>query len=147
LTSGWSGPVCKEPPENIGKLVARQAMLRPQAAAIIADGCELTFSDLNRQANQWAHYLMKCGMRAGTRIGVCLTQVTELMTASLGVLKAGGILLGFDPNEPPVRLATMMESSDASLVITEKPPAEFLEQRAAALLFVDEHRAELANEN
>ena len=52
------------------------------------------------------------------RVGICLDQSTDLAVAMLGVLKAGGAYLPLDPEQPPARLAFLLDDASADVVIT-----------------------------
>ena len=133
--------------QSIGAMVARQAEQRPQAVAVVAEGRQLAYGELNGQANQWAHYLVKQGVKPGTRVGVCLEQGVDWVVASLGVLKCGGVVVGLEANEPAQRKAGMLESSRAGLVITAKPLAGLFSSVAVPVLLVEEHQAKLEQES
>jgi len=110
----------------IGMLVAEEARRRPERVAMVAGGRKLLYGELNREANQWAHRLMREGVKRGTRVGVCVDegeQAIEELVISLGVLKMGGVLVGLDAKEPGLRLGRMLKSCVVSWVITRKEVA------------------------
>lgn len=85
-----------------------------------SDGYKLTYRDLNRRANQLAHYLRKRGVRAETRVGICIGRNTELLVAVLATLKAGGAYVPLDPEYPPERLRFMVEDSGLKVLLRLK---------------------------
>ena len=48
-----------------------QAARTPEAAALRYEGAQLTYGELDRQANRMAHALMALGVRSDTLVGVC----------------------------------------------------------------------------
>ncbi|MGZ7081712.1 MAG: amino acid adenylation domain-containing protein [Candidatus Angelobacter sp.] len=147
LACGWSGPETTDWHGHLGALIARHAERRPQATALVTEGQELTWQALDRGANQWAHYLLKQGISPGVPVGVCLANAADLVITSIGILKCGGVLVGLDPQEPPTRLAMMLQSSKAALVITQKPQSEIFFQASVPPLIIEEHRAEVAKQS
>lgn len=141
---GWRGPAREFPREqHIGALVAGHAERRPQAIALHTEEGDFSYADLNRQANQWAHYLTKQGVTPGARVGLCLEQPADLVAASLGVLKSGGVLVGLEPHEPPQRLNKILKSLNLSLVVGARHLPTDFQPCVARWLLVDEVRAEV----
>ena len=52
---------------------------------------ELSYAELNRRANQLAHYLRELGVRPDTRVAICLERGFEMIVACWAVLKAGSL--------------------------------------------------------
>ena len=78
------------------ELFEGQARLRPEAAAVVCEGEKLTYAELNRKANQLAGALREAGVKAETRVVLCLDRSPEMVMALLGVLKAGGCYVPLD---------------------------------------------------
>ncbi len=91
----------------------------PEAIALVFEKQQLSYRDLNRKANQLAHYLItEKHVRPGTLVGICLERSFEMVIAILGILKAGGAYVPLDPAYPEVRLVYMMEDAALNTVIT-----------------------------
>ncbi|WP_057921655.1 non-ribosomal peptide synthetase [Lysobacter capsici] len=89
----------------------RQARLRPDAIALIADGRTCGYGELNARANRIAHRLLAMGVRPGERVAICAERGVAMVAALLGILKAGGAYVPLDPAYPPDRLAYMLEDA------------------------------------
>jgi non-ribosomal peptide synthetase component F len=61
----------------------------PDAVAVVYEGAELTYRDLNERANRLAHYLRGLGAAPGARIGICVERSLEMVVGMLGILKVG----------------------------------------------------------
>ena len=106
--------------ETVHRLFEARAMQSADGIAVICDEQQLTYAELNRRANQLAHYLLKdAGVRPGDLVGVCLERGFELIVALLGILKAGGAYVPLDPGYPKERLAFMLQDSGANVVTDE----------------------------
>ncbi len=103
----------------IHELFEAQVNNNPDAMALAFDGRKLTYGELNKQANQLAHYLIteKC-VQPDTLVGICLERSLEMVIAILGVLKAGGAYVPLDPDYPAARLAYMLDDAALDTVIT-----------------------------
>jgi amino acid adenylation domain-containing protein len=98
----------------------------PDRTAVVADAeppAVLTFRQLDRRANQLAHWLTARGAGAGSRVAICLSRRASLVVALLGVLKAGGICVPLDPDHPRGRVDDLIQDSDPALVLTESAVA------------------------
>lgn len=108
-----------EAPGTLHALVEAQVDRSPQAEAVAFEGRTLSYRELERRANQLAHRLLRLGIGPETVVGVAMERSLELVVALLAVLKAGAAYLPLDPDYPEERLATMLEDSGASLVLTQ----------------------------
>jgi amino acid adenylation domain-containing protein len=148
LITEWKGRAIEGTASaNFSGLISRHAQNQPQAPAVIANNVTLSYAGLNGQANQWAQYLKKQGVETGTRVGVCLKQASDCLAVSLGVVKAGGVLVGLEAAEPATRLKKMVESSGAAMVITTAELSAGLEPSGARLMCVEEQRVAVGAES
>lgn len=102
----------------IHELFERQAEQRPDAVALEFDERRVTYGDLNRRANQLAHYLQARGVGPETLVAVCLERSVEMVVALLGILKAGGAYVPLDLGDPEERRAVILRDTNAPLVLT-----------------------------
>jgi amino acid adenylation domain-containing protein len=104
----------------VPELVAAQAGSVPDAVALVVDGQALSYRELNRRANQVAHYLQGLGVRANVLVGMCIERSVDLVVGLLGILKAGGAYVPLDPIYPPERLAFMMKDTQVPVLLTHQ---------------------------
>ena len=88
--------------------------------AVVFGNTRWIYRELNRRANQLAHYLRHLGTEPEELIGVCLDRSADLIVTLLGILKAGGAYVPLDPNYPHERLSFMLKDSNARLLITDR---------------------------
>ncbi|MGH7834655.1 MAG: amino acid adenylation domain-containing protein [Candidatus Binatia bacterium] len=105
--------------ESIHNLFESQAERTPEAVAVVFEDQELTYRELNGQANQLAHYLRKSGVRPETPVGLCVERSVETIVALLGILKAGGAYVPLDPVYPKERLEFVLNDAGANVLITQ----------------------------
>jgi ornithine decarboxylase len=109
---------CKIMTAYIHELFQLCVMQNFHQTVVVLDYERLTYRELNRQANQLAHYLCKLGVGPEVVVGVCLERSPAKIVALLGILKAGGAYLPLDPTYPKERLAFMIQDARASVVLT-----------------------------
>ncbi len=147
LLQSWNGP--KKPfPQNktIQQLFEEQVLKNPDAVAVEFDNTSLTYSQLNQQANQLAHYLRALGVKPETVVGIALNRSLQTVVAALGVLKSGGAYLPIDPDYPPERIQYMIEDSAIRLLITEDELVERFSKQNLQLISLGQHQAEIASQ-
>lgn len=116
----WNATTAPFPDRHcLHHLFEAQAAERPDAIAISFEGQNLTYGELNRRANQVAHYLQKRGVGPETRVGLALERSITLMVGLLGILKAGGAYVPLDPAYPPERLAFMLADAQVPVLLTQ----------------------------
>ena len=116
----WNNTETQYPHEVcMHELVEAQAARTPNANAVEHGNLSLTFRELNRRANQLAHFLQKRGIGPESKVGICLRRSLELPVALLAVLKSGAACVPLDPAYPKERLTYMLEDSQTSLVLTQ----------------------------
>ncbi|HET7463026.1 MAG TPA: amino acid adenylation domain-containing protein, partial [Longimicrobium sp.] len=112
VVDGWNDTDLPCPDDRcVHELFERQAEETPRATALVFEGGELTYAQLNARANRLAHHLRGLGVGPDTRVAVCAERSPELVAALLAVLKAGGAYVPLDPAYPEERLRELMEDS------------------------------------
>ncbi|HMG54696.1 MAG TPA: amino acid adenylation domain-containing protein, partial [Kofleriaceae bacterium] len=121
----------------IHELFEHQARRTPEATAVVFDGRDLTYRQLDARANQLAHHLRSLGVGPEVLVGLCVDRGEEMVVALLGILKAGGAYVPLDPAYPAERIAFMLEDTRAQVVVTTTELAPVLNGRAAVQVRVD----------
>lgn len=103
----------------IHQLFEFQVKLTPEAIAVIFEGKQLTYQELNSQANQLAHYLKTLGVGPEVLVAACVERSLEMVVGLLRILKAGGAYVPLDPHYPQNRLAFMLEHSQTPVLLTQ----------------------------
>ena len=106
--------------ECLHEWFTRQALQRPDDIAIVYEDFSMTYSELDCQANQLAHYLIGLGVGPETLVALSLERSLDMVVAILGILKAGGAYLPLDLAYPKERLAFMLEDAQPPVLITQQ---------------------------
>jgi amino acid adenylation domain-containing protein len=135
--------------ETIAELFEAQVEGTPGATAVVFEGVQLTYAELNCRANQLAHYLRAQEVRVDEIVGVLMERSLEMVVALLGILKAGAAYLPLDPGYPRVRLEQMIADAAVSVVLTARRQQQLATEVAAnvgILLYLDDQWAEAEND-
>ncbi|OUS31220.1 hypothetical protein A9Q99_04275 [Gammaproteobacteria bacterium 45_16_T64] len=100
------------------ELFEQQVLAAPEAKAIIFGSRELTYSELNANANKLARVLIAKGVKSESFVAIALDRSVEMVIAILATLKAGGAYVPLDPAYPEERLAFMLEDTQAPVLVT-----------------------------
>ncbi|MFD7169149.1 non-ribosomal peptide synthetase [Streptomyces violascens] len=93
----------------------------PAAPAVRHGDLELTYQELNRQANQLARKLGRSGVRPGDMVAMYLGRSVEWVVGMLGCLKAGGVCMPLDPAVPAERFGRAIVAGSPAAVVTTVP--------------------------
>jgi amino acid adenylation domain-containing protein len=100
-------------------VVGERAAAVPDAVAVVFEGREMSYRELDRRAQQLAGLLRRRGVGPGEVVGVALERGPEVVVALLAVLKAGAAYTVLDLRHPSKRLAFILADSGARVVLTE----------------------------
>jgi amino acid adenylation domain-containing protein len=136
--SDWNATQYEYPATTpIAHLFEDVAANAPDAPAITFGSEQLTYCELNARANQIAHYLNRLGVGSEDLVGVYLERSAALITAMLGILKAGAAYLPLDIAYPEKRLAFMIGDAQPRVVLTEQALAGSLSQLNGKIVCLD----------
>ncbi|MFJ8190141.1 amino acid adenylation domain-containing protein [Streptomyces sp. NPDC096094] len=108
---------------SVLELFEAQAVLTPRAVAVRAGDLVVSYAELDAQANRIAHFLRERGVGDESRVAVVLDRGPELIASLLGVWKAGAAYVPVDPASPAERVAAIVETSGARVVLDASRPS------------------------
>lgn len=121
----------------IHRLFEEQAERTPDAIALVYEDRQLSYRELNEQANRLAHGLIQRGVRPDTPVGICAERSIEMVIGMLGVLKAGGAYLPLDPDYPKERLQAMLEDARTNWILMQSRFADCFPAFSGEILRLD----------
>jgi amino acid adenylation domain-containing protein/FkbM family methyltransferase len=131
----------------IHHLFEEQVERTPETAAVIFAGQQMTYCELNRRANQLAHYLKRRGIGPEVRVALCLAPSLEMIVGLLGVLKAGGAYVPVDPDYPDELVQFMLEDVQAPTFLTRNRFADRFRKYKTEVINLDRDWQIIAREN
>jgi natural product biosynthesis luciferase-like monooxygenase protein len=155
LLADFNDTAVAMPPETadacIHALVEQQAARTPDATALIADGEEIGYAELNRRANRLARRLRAVGVGPDVPVGLCVERSSTMLVGLLGILKAGGAYVPLDPAYPAARLQFMLSDSAAPVLVTGRrsgaPILDAARTRGCTVVDVDRDRDAIRRES
>jgi amino acid adenylation domain-containing protein len=80
---------------------------------------QLTYGELARRSDGIARYLARLGLVRGDRVGIFAQRSVAAVAAMLGILKAGGTYVPFDPSYPTNLLKFVYEDCRPKLMLVQ----------------------------
>ena len=103
--------------KTILDLFENQVLKTPDAIALVFEGKQLTYKELDAQSNQLAHFLSSNGLQPESPVPICIDRSLEMVIGIFGILKSGGAYVPIDPTFPKDRIDYMIEDTKADFVV------------------------------
>ncbi|WP_204063187.1 non-ribosomal peptide synthetase, partial [Planobispora siamensis] len=113
----WNGTAAAVPEVTLAELFEAQAARTPEATALVFEGTELSYAELDARAGRLARLLSAYGAGPERVVGLMLPRSLELLVAMYAVIKAGAAYLPIDPDLPAERVEAMLGDARPVLVI------------------------------
>ena len=97
----------------------RLARVQPERPAVSDANIELTYAQLNAEANSIAQAILRRSPAEQEPVGLLLDKRCAWVAACLGVLKAGKLYVPLDPTLPEARLAYILSDTKPGVVVTD----------------------------
>uniref|UniRef100_UPI001428A884 non-ribosomal peptide synthetase n=1 Tax=Streptomyces hygroscopicus TaxID=1912 RepID=UPI001428A884 len=128
VLTDWNEPDAGAPDTSVPALFQAAVAADPAAVALVADGAEVSYGELDARANRLARLLAGLGVGPETRVAVALPRGTDLVATLLAVGRTGGAYIPLDPEYPAERVAYIMADAAPAVVVTDSsvtsvPPA------------------------
>ncbi|RLT97983.1 non-ribosomal peptide synthetase [Ketobacter sp.] len=135
------------------QIFERHVKAHPDRVALIEGATELSYQELNRQANQLARYLADLGVADGAYVGIALERSSRMIVSILATLKLGAAYVPLDPDYPAERVEYMLRDTQAPVVISITELSSKLsaivanEEIRSNLLLLDQEEAQIAGKS
>ncbi|MGC5567305.1 amino acid adenylation domain-containing protein, partial [Streptomyces sp. FR-108] len=137
----WNDTAREVAAATLPELFEAQAARTPDATAVVFEGTEVTYADLNARANRLARLLIDRGVGPESPVAVMMHRSVDLVVALLAVVKAGGAYVPVDPDYPAVRVAHVLSDARPRLVLTSTDLISRLSGGEVPRLAVDDPRS------
>lgn len=141
----WNKTSTSYPREsNLVDLFQAKVAQSPNQLALKFHNTELSYRELNENANRLAAYLQAKGASKDKRIALFMDRSAEFLTSVIAVTKTGAAYIPLDPGYPEERLRYMLADCEPSLIITVSENKEVLKNvltrrvESDEILFLDE---------
>ena len=99
--------------EVLADLLESTASRSPDKTALIFGDLQLSYRELNDQADRAASHLMNAGVRPGQIVGLFLPRGLNLLVMQAAIAKTGAAWLPFDSDTPIERITLCLEDANA----------------------------------
>ncbi|MGE0492472.1 MAG: condensation domain-containing protein [Vulcanimicrobiota bacterium] len=131
LNERLSGPVVAHPGGCLHHRFEQQARSTPEAVAVVDEGRQYSYQELNQAANRLAHRLLRQGAGPGRVVALPQPRGYSALVSILGILKTGAAYLPLDPQLPEAVVADRLADSQALVLeleafdgpVNDPPPA------------------------
>ncbi|MDN5217538.1 amino acid adenylation domain-containing protein, partial [Fulvivirgaceae bacterium BMA12] len=125
--------------ETLVSLFEQQVDRTPGQIALVFGQREYTYSELNDQSNQLAHYIRdQYTLQSGDLVGLLVERGIEMIVGILGILKAGAAYLPIDVTYPKERIDYLLEDGKVDLLLTQSEYLLGLSHYHGSLFALDE---------
>ncbi|RMG58274.1 MAG: acyl-CoA synthetase [Deltaproteobacteria bacterium] len=111
---------------NVGDVLKRTALRYPEKTAIIFEGKEISYSDLEKMTNRVAHVLLEKGVKRGDVVGILALNSPEYAALWFAAARIGALLAPINAGLEPRTISFIVEKS--------KPKVVFVDSLLAPLL-------------
>jgi len=108
------------PRQRLDKFLEASAARVPHQTATLFYGEKLTYRQLNRRVNQFAHALHGLGIRPRDRVMISMPNLPQMIIAYYATLKVGGIVVLPNPDADGKQIIAQSKETDAKVFITLK---------------------------
>ncbi|MFJ8795490.1 amino acid adenylation domain-containing protein [Streptomyces sp. NPDC102462] len=115
----WNDTAAEAESASVLELFEAQAAKSPQEVAVRSGDVTVSYGELDAEANRIAHCLRSRGVVAESRVAVMLDRGPALVASFLGVWKAGAAYVPVDPSYPAERVAAIVETAGAKVLLDE----------------------------
>ncbi len=105
--------------QTIHQLFEQQVEQTPTSVSTVFGQTQVTYRELNEQANQLARFLIESGLKKGEFVAILKERDTNFLLAILAILKAGGVYVPIDSTYPPERIRYMLSDSEVKFLLTD----------------------------
>lgn len=112
---------------NLSERFDRQVKKTPNAIAVSDGRTSLSYRELARRSQAAARWLALEGVGAEAVVALLADRGPDLLAAMIAVQRVGAAFLNLDPDQPPARLATILGSSGARMLLTGRAQSSMAE--------------------
>lgn len=130
--------------EPVHRTIRDRAARVPDTVAIVHQGREVTYRELEDRSNRLAAYLLHVGVPPGARVGIMLERSPRMIETMLAVWKTGASYVPLDPEFPSERVAFMAADAELSALVTESALLERVPESSGTVVSLDTAAEEIA---
>ncbi|MGB8192355.1 MAG: amino acid adenylation domain-containing protein [Chitinophagaceae bacterium] len=120
LVHGFNQTEAVNPDVSVAALFQKQALLQPDAIALVCNEHTISYKQLNERSDALAHYLVSAGkVKRNDLVALLLDRSPEMVISILAVWKAGGAYVPIDPLFPQERACYILSHTKCKIIVTD----------------------------
>lgn len=137
MGTGVNNPAGRD--ASIVNAISDIAALHPENHAIDDGSCALTHGQLEVKVRKLAAFLQEQGIEPGERVGVYFERTSEMLLATLAILKAGASYVMLEPRNSEQRLLHIVSDAGLELVLIQPSLMAKLPLKGIDVITIEEH--------
>jgi amino acid adenylation domain-containing protein len=109
-------------------LFEEQVARTPDAVALVFEGKEMTYRQLDERSNQLAHLLQQYGVQQGSYVGIVQHRSMDMVVSVYGIVKAGGVYVPFEPDFPRARIQGIAANLGIKVLLSHSACSRMVEE-------------------
>lgn len=105
--------------KTIVDLFLEQVNANPDAIAVVCEGQQLTYRELDQLTDELGRYLQTQGVKEDTLVSICINRSLEMIVSIIGILKAGGAYVPIDLAFPEERIRFILKDTGSLICMTD----------------------------
>lgn len=110
----------------------------PENIALLSDGIEITYRQLDAASNYIAQQLKTNGVGQGSHVAICMPRSPILFATLVAMVKLGAVYVPVDAQQPISRIRQQLASVKASLFVTDSRDKVCLAENTPCLCLSEE---------
>ncbi|MGW0180861.1 amino acid adenylation domain-containing protein, partial [Nocardia sp. NPDC003345] len=118
VLADWNATERTVPQTSLLEGFARAVTEFPDRVALVSDGVEVTYAELDRRVNRLARYLIAQGAGPESLVGLLVSRSLDFVVGTYAVVAAGAAYVPLDPAHPGERIRHILETARPVCVLT-----------------------------
>ena len=131
---------------NLSALLTSAATKWPDRCALVHEGAEISYAELDGRSQLAAGYLAGIGIGRGDRVGLQVPNSPAFAALYFGILRLGAIVVPQNPLATPAETDQSLEDAGAEIVLHRPAmddPRQSASQRVRRVRIADDHASDL----
>ncbi|WP_414942609.1 non-ribosomal peptide synthetase, partial [Amycolatopsis sp. cmx-11-51] len=123
LVEEWNATAVSTSDISVPEAFAERVKVAPAGIAVVWDGGELTYGELDARSDRLARTLVAAGAGPELAVAVLMERSSELVVALLAILKTGAAFVPVDVSWPETRMRAVLEDAGAAVLVVHEATA------------------------